>query len=89
MVDNPYVKWEEVLAWSVNALKGKSLKVSLCKLAFGIVIFHLWKQKNDIRDGNVVRSEEQILKRIDSEMCTQIMGACKFKKSAENVAICC
>jgi hypothetical protein len=89
IVGNPYVKWEDVLEWGVNDLKGTSHKVSFCKLAIGIVIYHIWKQRNDLRHRNVLSSEEQILKRIDREICTPVMGAGKFENPAVNKAICC
>lgn len=59
-VINPKVIWAEVVYWVVENLKGMSLRVLLCKLVFGAVVYHLRKQRNAIRHGNNVRSEEQI-----------------------------
>jgi hypothetical protein len=56
-VINPKVVWAEVVYWVVENLKGMSLRVLLCKLVFGAVVYHLWKQRNAIRHGNNVRSE--------------------------------
>lgn len=43
MVGDPPLIWEEVMKWGITDLKGRSLNVSLCKLAFGAVVYHLWK----------------------------------------------
>lgn len=65
MVDDPHLIWEEVMKWGITDLKGRSLNASLCKLAFGAVVYQLWKRRNDLKHGNMVNSEDQILKRID------------------------
>jgi hypothetical protein len=36
---------EEVMEWGG---KGKSLKIMLCKLALGAVLYHIFRQRNDI-----------------------------------------
>lgn len=59
--------------WS-NDTKGKSLKVTLCKLAFETVVYHIWKQRNDIRHDNVLKIEEQILKGMHWEIRSQSDG---------------
>jgi hypothetical protein len=78
-----------VTTWGITDLKGKSLSVSLCTLAFLAVVYHIWKQRGDLQHGNVVNSEEQILKRIDWEIRTQVMGAGMLKKSIINKSLCC
>ena len=83
------VAWDDVLEWGIKVIKGKNLRTSLCTLALGAVLYYLWKQQNDLRHGNVVRSEEQILKQTDWEIRTKIVGAGSFKKSEENKSICC
>lgn len=40
---NPKVVWVEVVYWVVENLKGKSLRVLLCKQVFGAVVYHPWK----------------------------------------------
>jgi hypothetical protein len=39
---------EEVMEWGVTKLKGKSLKITLYKLALGAVVYHICRQRNDI-----------------------------------------
>ena len=37
----------------------------LCKLLLGAVVYHVQKQRNDIKHGNNLKAEDQILKNID------------------------
>lgn len=72
--------------WGITDLK---VSVSLCTLSFGAVVYHIWKQRDDLQQGNVANSEEQILKRIDWEIRTRVMGAGTIKKSIINKSLCC
>jgi hypothetical protein len=49
MVDDPLVIWEDVISWGITGLKGKSLKVSFCKLAIGAVVYNILKLLNDLK----------------------------------------
>lgn len=60
----------------------------MCKLVLGAVVYHLWKKRNDVRHGNILKSEEQILHRIDWEVRTCIMGCGKFGNIAANRELC-
>lgn len=64
VVGNPNKAWEEVMEWGVT----------LCKLAFETVVYHIWKQRNDIRHDNVLKIEEQILKGMHWEIRSQSDG---------------
>jgi hypothetical protein len=46
----------------------------VCKLAWGASIYDIWRQRNDVKHGNQIRS--------------RIVGKGKFKATDENVAIC-
>jgi hypothetical protein len=37
------------MKWGIIDLKGRSLIVSLGKLACGAVVYHLWKPRNDLK----------------------------------------
>jgi hypothetical protein len=43
---NMCLEWEDVIQWNINALQGGRLNFSLCKLSFGVVMYHLWKQRS-------------------------------------------
>jgi hypothetical protein len=68
--------------------------MALCclKNARTLICSEIWclgKQRNDLKHGNVMVSEEQILKRIDWEIQTRVLGAGKIKNLTVNKAICC
>lgn len=42
------VDWEFVESWGSSMLQGRSLKASLGKLCIGAVVYHLWRQRNDL-----------------------------------------
>jgi hypothetical protein len=79
-VENPKIIWDEVVEWGVEDEKGKTLRVILCILAFGTVVYRIWKHRNDIRHDNVLKLVEKILKIIYWEIRTQIMEIGKFRK---------
>jgi hypothetical protein len=83
----PYEVWEEVVKWSVENLHGKSLKTSLCKLIIGAAVYHLWKQRNDLLQGNIPRTEEDLVAQIKWEIRSRIMAKGIFKRSAENLVL--
>ena len=85
MVDDPLVIWEDVISWGITELKGKSLKVSLCKLAIGAVVYNILKLLNDLKQGNVLHTEDQILKRIDWEIRTKIKGVANTLNFSSNL----
>lgn len=58
-------------------------------LSLEAVVYHIWKHGNDVRHGNALKSEEQILKIIINwEIRTLIMGIGKFKRSEINKELC-
>jgi len=70
--------------WSSAALKGKSLWTILCRLCFGVAVYHIWKQRNDLIHGNVPRTEEQLVAHIRWEAKTKIMASCRILDLASN-----
>jgi hypothetical protein len=41
-----------------------SLKIAICKLCLGAVVYYLWKRRNDILHGNHPLSEEDLISQI-------------------------
>jgi len=41
----PVVDWDEVAMWSINRLRGESLRTRPCKLSLGVVVYHIWIQR--------------------------------------------
>lgn len=80
--------WEDILRKCIREWRGKSLKVVVCKLAWGSAVYNIWRYRNDMEHGNEMYSEEKLLQKICWEVRTRIAGKGKFKENEENVAIC-
>lgn len=52
------------------------------------MVYHLWRQRNDVKFGNMLILEEKMVQRISWEVRSRIMWKGKFKSSGENVALC-
>lgn len=66
--------WEEILSKGIKEWRSKSLQAVVCKLAWGASIYNIWRQRNDVKHENQIRS--------------RIVGKGKFKATDENVAVC-
>ena len=42
---SPKVYWDDIVDWGEKNLKGRSMKAVVCKLAFGVSVYHIWHQK--------------------------------------------
>jgi hypothetical protein len=51
-------------------------------------VYHLWKQRNDLKHGNTPKSLEAIIARIRWEIRARIMAKGRFKESDANLEIC-
>lgn len=81
LIVDPYVEWEDVIKWGIKELRDGGLKSNLCRLTIGAVVYHLWKLRNDLKPGNIPRSEEAIVKTIRWEIQSRIMAKGRFKLS--------
>lgn len=68
LVSDVECTWQILIDWSVNQLKGRSLKVTICKLAWWATVYHLWQQRNAIIHSKNVRNEEHIIKDIKKDV---------------------
>jgi hypothetical protein len=82
--------WDEIMNDDEKNWKGKKLKSILCKLAFGAIVYNIWKHQNSLKFCNNVKSEEQILQTICWEIGSRIMrkGKGKFNYNSMNVELC-
>ena len=69
----------------VNGLAGrvKVLKAVLCKLVLSAYMYHIWRERNNIRHENQVHTEEQIIHRICWEVRSRIMSGRGFPRNTE------
>jgi hypothetical protein len=79
------VEWAEVVSWTAGALKGKGPQASLCKLCLAAVVYHIWRQRNDLCHGNVPKTEEALVATIKWEVRLRFMAKSAGKKTALNV----
>lgn len=64
LILDPCVEWDDVIQWSISGLKSGGLKSVLSKLSISAVVYHLWKQRNNLKHGNSPKLEEAIIARI-------------------------
>jgi hypothetical protein len=55
----------------------------------GAVVYHIWRQRNDIKHGNLVKTEEQVIKSVEWEIRSRVMGVGRFKQLAKNRGLFC
>lgn len=67
IVDLPY-KWEDIVERGVKEWKGIGLKADLIKLVLSASVYNLWRERNNIRHGNPLQTEEKIIQRISWEV---------------------
>ena len=73
-----FTNWQELLSWIREPLS-KSLKL-LRKLAVQLVIFHLWKQRNNLRHNQISLPAALVFSGIDKEM-RNIISANRVRKA--------
>jgi hypothetical protein len=74
LVSNYPYDWDEIVVWSVVALKGNNMVSCVRKLFLGAAVYHLWLQRNVILHGKTHRIEEQIIFKIRWEVRARVMA---------------
>jgi hypothetical protein len=88
LVLDPYVRWDQIMDWSIGNLRGKSMKATLCKLSLAALVYHLWKQRNNLCFANIPRTEELILiTQIRWHVRMRLLHKGRFKRTAVNEAL--
>lgn len=83
--EDPPLFWEDVEIWSVKMLQGKNLEACLCRLWLGAVIYHLWRNRNDLQHGNAPKSEEAIVANIKWEVRSKVLTTGKFENLSKHL----
>lgn len=84
LIADPKVEWDEVTVWCSSDLKGKNLHSTLCKLSLGAIVYHLWRQRNNLLHGNIPKTEESIVAQIKWEVRSKIVATGAVKRSPLN-----
>lgn len=72
---------DDVLQWGFKQLTNNSMKATLW-------VYHLWKQRNDIRHGSSIITEELVLRQINLEIRSRVIAKGRFRRTSENVVLC-
>jgi hypothetical protein len=80
LISDPSTYWEDVMEWGLTELKGKNMKATLCKLAWGRQCITCGSKEMTL-GLNMQRTEEQILKRLYWEVRSPVMAKGRFKKT--------
>jgi hypothetical protein len=87
-VPNPPNAWIDILRLGGSDWKKKTMHGNLCRLVLSSSVYHLWKNRNEIKHGGTPKTEEQILKSVVWDVRTRIFGGGKFQKNVANVLLC-
>lgn len=88
LVDELHVDWDDNMSWGLWKWRGRTVKTILSKLiSWGAAVYSIWKQRNDIKHGNQIMSEEKIVIRIKWEVRSQDIAYGMFKFVADGVSL--
>jgi hypothetical protein len=51
-------------------------------------VYHIWRQRNDLKPGKQLKAEEKILHSIASDVKTRVMVKGSFKQTRGNLELC-
>jgi hypothetical protein len=85
--DDPPLFWDSIVEWSTAMLHGKNLRSCLGRLCLGAVVYHIWKQRNDLQHGNTPRTEEALVANILWEVRSRVLAKGKFKNLNKNLVL--
>jgi hypothetical protein len=86
-VVDPSLIWEEVMQLGIQNWGNKALKGLVCILVFGLVVYNLWRTRNELKHSGQANTEEQILKKILWEVRARVIGKGKFPKTRDNLSL--
>lgn len=72
-LEAPPICWAEIVDVEKRESREKVLKCFVCRLDFGVAVYHIWRTRNDLRPGNSPFSDVQILQRIKWEVRVRII----------------
>lgn len=51
-------------------------------------MYNVWRQRNDVKHGNLIKTKERTVKQITWEIRSRIMSRGKFSLTRKNVELC-
>lgn len=76
---DPPLFLDDVVEWGSSMWQAKNLKACLGRLCFGVVIYHIWRHRNDLQHGNTPKLEEAIVATIKWEVWSRLLAKGRFK----------
>jgi hypothetical protein len=87
LIENPLICWDKVLQWGLAVFHGKTIKACLGKLCIVAVVYHLWRQRNDIQHGNTPRTEEALVAQILWEVRAKVLARGTVKGLSKHMSL--
>jgi hypothetical protein len=87
LILDPLADWDSLCQWCVDHLKGSSLLATIYKLCFGSPVYHLWRHQNDLEHGNLLRTEEVLIRQIKWDVRSRLLGRCSAKKFENSMTL--
>jgi hypothetical protein len=69
-------------------VRGKIRNYGWKHICLSSSVYAIWKERNSIRHGAHLLTEEKILLKIRWEIRTRITSKCKYVRSSENIHLC-
>jgi hypothetical protein len=81
------LSWDSIERWSDAHLKENNLLATICRLCFGATIYHIWRHRNDLLHGNLLRSEEALVHQVKRDVRLRLLARCLAKKIRKNLQL--
>jgi hypothetical protein len=85
---NPSTSLQDVIRLGCSKWNKKTMSATLCRLVLCSTVYHLWRNRNDIKHNGISKTEDQLMKLIIWEVRSRILGRGRFKGSHENAMLC-
>jgi hypothetical protein len=60
-IENPPYEWDAIVESGIKDWKGGGLKAVLCKLVLSASVYNNWRERNNIKHGNQLLTEEKLV----------------------------
>lgn len=87
LFNDPLVEWDSIVSWFVATMRGKSIRATLCRLCFGASVYHLWRHRNDLLHGNILKSEDALVVQIKWDVRSRMLTKCSAKKIVHSLEL--
>jgi hypothetical protein len=79
LIRDPPIEWDSLVNWCNSHLISRSLIAIICKLCFGVLVYHLWRHCNNVLHGNTLSSEDSIVLQVKNDVRLRLITCCSTK----------